>query len=77
VTNPIHPKYWKKGQYLFDKAGIKYSIMDTCERAGVFYATLSRVDIAKAFFVVYDMHNYAGNGADPIPEYYRKKPKRD
>lgn len=37
----IHPKYWKKDQTLFDKNGIKYKILDVCERAGVFYATLS------------------------------------
>lgn len=74
--SPTHPKYWKKDQYLFDKSGIKYIILDMCERAGVFYATLSRLDTVKAHFVVYDAHPYSVDGADPIPEYYRKKPRR-
>lgn len=73
---PIHPKFWKRGQKVFDKNGIEYDILDTCERAGVFYATLSRVDIKKAHFVVFDCHPYSVDGADPLPEYYRKSPKR-
>ena len=74
--NPCHPKYWKTDQKLFDKNGVEYKILDVCERAGVFYATLSRVDIMKAHFVVYDAHPYGASGADPVPEYYRKKIRR-
>ena len=72
----VHPKFYRIGQTLFDKNGIKYKIIDTCEKAGKFFATLVRLDIDKACFIEYDAHDYTGRGADPLPKFFRKKPKR-
>lgn len=72
----VHPKFYRVGQTLFDKNGIKYKILDTCERAGKFYSTIKRVDINSVSFIEYDSHDYTGQGADPLPEFFRNKPKR-
>jgi hypothetical protein len=73
IIDRIHPKYYRKGQVVFDELNIKHEILDTYEQAGYYFITLSNMVTGKARFLEFDSHDYGGNGGDPLPKLYRKK----
>lgn len=75
--NPVHPARIKTNDILFDKDNNKFKVLHNTERSGKFDISLLDIKENAVVDVFYDMHDYTGNGGDPLPPYYRKKFKKE
>ena len=71
--NPIHPRRIKKGDTLYNEEGRKLSVMLVIEVSGTWDITMTSDKGLVEIF--YDSHDYLGDGGEPLPGLYRKKPK--
>lgn len=71
----VHPKRLKAGDVIYDEYNYVYQVVRNVNISGTLYVTILRVVDDKYMEIVYDMHDYKGDGGSPLPKFYRKKMK--
>jgi len=76
--NPIHPRNITNMMTLYTAAGEEMTTYSVLFRDGKYmWSVTGIIDGVKEFInYEYDLHDYDGTGGDPLPELYKKNPRR-